>query len=167
MGAACTTMFTSLAAGVVIRGSIDVGLAMELGPSDLYWPVLHQVYRLEQNVAQYPRIVVGDGLIRYLHYQMSSTGTDSISATNREMARQCLSLVCNDVDGVAFMDFLGPSFRKTAGETITPDLMKKCFDFATSQYDKFVNSRDQKHAIRYHLLLQYLSDRINNAAGDI
>ena len=60
------TFFSCLAFGCVFRGGIDMGLAMEIGNNELYGPAIARAYALESKVANYPRVVVGEGLTRYL-----------------------------------------------------------------------------------------------------
>jgi hypothetical protein len=49
-----------------VRGGIDVGLGLEIFDGEYYGRALVEAYRLESNEAQYPRVLVGSGLTRYL-----------------------------------------------------------------------------------------------------
>lgn len=60
-------MLASLASKHPMRGGIDVGLATEIGPEEIYGTALERGYLLERDVARYPRIVIGDELWKYLN----------------------------------------------------------------------------------------------------
>jgi hypothetical protein len=67
LSAAAVVMLTSLASKHPLRGGIDVGLATEIGPGEIYGTALERAYLLECKIAKYPRIVIGDELWRYLN----------------------------------------------------------------------------------------------------
>jgi hypothetical protein len=73
LAATAMTYHWCLANGHPLRGGIDVGLGIELGPNEIYGPVLSRAYSLESDIAGYPRIVIGDELISYLHALQSLT----------------------------------------------------------------------------------------------
>jgi len=50
-----------------LRGGIDVGLATEIGPGEIYGTALERAYVLKSKEAEYQRIVIGDELCRYLN----------------------------------------------------------------------------------------------------
>src|SRR3990172_5426363 len=63
LGASASTFLVSLAAEQVCRGGIEIGLAGEIQEGEIYGHALYEAYHLESEVAHYPRIVVGEGLI--------------------------------------------------------------------------------------------------------
>src|ERR1700733_1818054 len=67
LSAAAIVMLTSLASRHALRGGIDVGLATEIGPGEIYGTALERAYLLESKTANYPRIVIGDELWKYLN----------------------------------------------------------------------------------------------------
>jgi hypothetical protein len=62
LSAACIVMLTSLASKHALRGGIDIGLAAELSPGEIYGSALEGAYRLESCQAEYPRVLIGDEL---------------------------------------------------------------------------------------------------------
>src|SRR5208282_4925267 len=64
LSAAAVVMLMSLANKHPLRGGIDVGLATDIGPQEIYGAALGSAYRLESEEAGYPRIVIGDELWR-------------------------------------------------------------------------------------------------------
>src|SRR5207244_7206404 len=72
LSAACVVMLTALANKHPLRGGIDVGLAAEIGPGEIYGTALERAYLLEDRVAKYPRLVIGDELWRYLNVALAN-----------------------------------------------------------------------------------------------
>ena len=96
-----------------IRGGIDLGLAMDIDEGEIYGPALARAYNLESGIAKYPRIVIGEGLTRYLQMvagRQARTGEDKAHA---EFASKSLGLLAVDVDGCTFLDWLGSDIRTT------------------------------------------------------
>jgi len=63
LGASAIAFNSCMAMGVPIRGGIDLGFAMNIGPDEIYGPALSSAHYLESKIADYPRIVLGDTLI--------------------------------------------------------------------------------------------------------
>jgi hypothetical protein len=162
MAAACSMMLTTLAAKTSIRGGLDVGVAMELRPRDLYGPALAETYRLESTVAQYPRVAVGRGLVDFLTSTIQSDTGDALSSLNAEMARVCLELLAKDTDGVPFLDYLGSGMRTLLGGSGDRDLAEKALAFAQAEHQRFCDQGNSKLALRYALLRQYIEARLDD-----
>jgi hypothetical protein len=63
----CAGVFLAcLSQGFICRGGIEVGIAGEFFQNEIYGPALYQAHRLESVEAQYPRIVVGLELYRFI-----------------------------------------------------------------------------------------------------
>ena len=62
LSAAAVVMLMSLASKHPLRGGIDVGLAAEIGPQEIYGTALESAHVLESQIAGYPRIVIGNEL---------------------------------------------------------------------------------------------------------
>jgi hypothetical protein len=78
LSASCVVMLTALATKHPLRGGIDVGLATQIAPSEIYGTALERAYLLECREAKYPRLVIGDELCRYLsaalaHFESQTT----------------------------------------------------------------------------------------------
>lgn len=96
---------------IPIRGGIDIegGIAIEPDGNELYGPVLNRAYILESKCAEYPRVLVGKGLIDFLNY------CEKIELKDKLIERYChsASLECKkwiiaDEDGREMIHFLGP-----------------------------------------------------------
>ncbi len=155
MWAAISTLIHSLSEGIALRGAIDVNDATELHDNDLYGRVVLNVHRLEKNVAQWPRIVVGEGLLKFLGEMRQTRCSDLVGQMNCKMAERCLRTITPDVDGVPILDYLGSGFQHEFGCILAQDTLSRCLAFVRAEHERFSQSGDYKHALRYSLLRQY------------
>lgn len=137
----------------VIRGSIEVGMGTKLRDNTIYGPVACRAYHLESDVAQYPRIVIGDELVNFLHGQLSNPDKYA-----KSMAELCMQRIKQDYDGVLIHDYAGVKPREELvriGYTLE-DFYGPAIEFARTEHLKFQRMRDQKLADRYYKLYRYL-----------
>lgn len=144
-----------LAGAAPIRAGIDVAWGVEYREGELYGAALCHSYKLESEVAQWPRVVVGDGLISYLKHYATTTGQGMSSQYRKGMADLCLSYIREDRDGVAILDYLGATFREMAGEAIGPDVLRKALGYVKQQLAKWQAEGNEKLERRYRELLSY------------
>jgi len=162
--AACARVqLLMLGAHVPIRGAIDVGLGIDYWANEIYGPILVQVHKLEQTVAQLPRIVVGDGLLQYMRHAEALWQGSGIAYKFRcETVKLCRGMISNDMDGVNFVDFLGKTVRMVySADTHFLEDAKIALEFVAREHERFVQARDQKLAERYGRLRCYLSTRLS------
>jgi hypothetical protein len=179
LGAAAVTFNSCMAMGVPIRGGIDLGFAMNIGPDEIYGPALASAYHLENKVAAYPRIVVGHTLVSYLKkLSDSSPTTDTdIEKANHLLAKKSLNLMTVDDDGNMIVDHLGDYIRNILQEIlVTADVVSKAYDFACSEYKKYRIVRNEAPSIgngdalkrcalladRYELLIKYFKKHLHS-----
>ncbi|MCY2954185.1 MAG: hypothetical protein NTU53_19800 [Planctomycetota bacterium] len=156
------TLLGSVSDSVPIRGAIEIGTGIECEGDELYGPGFLAAFELQERIAQYPRIVLGKELGRWLNLQMSMPGDDRVAQDVRAHAEFCRNLANIDQDGVPFLDFLGEGIRKKIGSGSNRDLVQKGLDFARKEHQRFVEAGDHKLALRYARLRQYYEAR----AGD-
>lgn len=87
--ASCAAISTLLACGHAIRGGADVACGGVIYENEIYGPALLQPYELESKMAYYPRILIGEGLVKYLQSMQgikSCDFPDHISSSNLEIA---------------------------------------------------------------------------------
>jgi hypothetical protein len=169
LAASGAMMLLSLMAGHAVRGGIDIGLGIRLKSGEVYGPVLNSAYELENKVAQYPRLVAGPGLVRFLKAmrdQPPSTVEARVSIRGAELA---LGTISTDHDGQPILDYLSQGFRKifTEGPKAlgkpAADLdgwVSKAFDFVKAEREKWERAENRKLASRYQLLEDYFRSRI-------
>lgn len=151
-GALCCA---GLAAKAPVRAGIDVGWAVEYRPNELYGAALAYSYHLESQVAQWPRVVVGEGLIEYLRHYAASTGEDPNTRFRKLMAETCISLLGNDTDGRVIVDYLGEGFANAVRQRLDEKVIGDAQLFVDAQFDHWKLVGDPKLARRYAELKRY------------
>jgi len=156
-----TTFLCMLAAGHAIRGGIDIGVGIELSDDEVYGAALSRAYHLENRVAQYPRIVLGDELMTYIYQKLSMSGDDFFTKANKVVANLCVRLIAIDNDGLPFIDYLGQGFKQDIEKGSITDIIKKAYDFVYKESARCQEIRDSKLAFRYTLLRNYFEARMH------
>lgn len=150
--------FLGLAKRHPIRGAIDIAWGVELHEGELYGAAVAQAYKLESDVAQYPRIVVSDRTIGYLEANRKNTDTDCFSKCNSELAKICLSMLMQDVDGSWFIHYLGEEFQSYVSQNQHGDIYHKAIKFIEDESERHRSNRKGKLAFRYSHLQSYFSE---------
>ena len=158
MAATAIVFLGALANNLTARGGLEIGIAGNFDKVGIYGPGLYKAYQLENNVAQYPRIVIGDGLIAYLNDAASLSENDAISKLKRGLAKDCLSMLFIDSDGVTILDFAG-NFLKKHPSAQSEMVIATAIKFVESEWERFKKEKNYKLAARYNSLLSYLLDR--------
>lgn len=160
-GVCMSVMLASLASRVAIRGGVDVGLGSECWEGEIYGPVLANAHHLESKVAQYPRIVLGAGLVSYLRSFLEPRKDNVLGDWNKTIAEICLEMIMVDPKGVPCLDYLGMGARRaftTAADGISKDI-ERALVFITSEHDRFQDAGNEKLALRYGELRAYWESR--------
>ncbi|MCH9035667.1 MAG: hypothetical protein IID42_14415 [Planctomycetes bacterium] len=149
----------------VFRGGIEIGVGTQLHDTDVYGSVLVSAYRLEDTVAQWPRIVVGDGLVAYLGEAASRDPVDHVFEKVCGLAMVCRKLIDVDADGQFIVDYLGLPMRQFLGTNKAEfeSDVKDAYAFISSEHQRFANDGNHKLALRYAILRRYFLDK----CGDI
>lgn len=154
-GLAGSLCFLGLARKQPIRGAIDISWGVELHDNELYGAAVAKAYELENYVAQYPRIVVGNRMIRYLEDHSKIMDNDIYSKCDSQFAQKCLNMILEDCDGHFFIHYLGDSFRECISKGLHSDIYQKAINFVRSEYENYRGMKDGKLAFRYSHLLSY------------
>ena len=176
MIATAGTTLCFLAGGprLLLRGGIDVGKAIDLpvilgmpDTNEIYGAVIGRAYVLEAKIAQYPRVVVGDTLLKMLEsVELHASDADAAWQYAARMARPCRELLILDpLDGRPMLDFLGPEVRRMAGVTL--DQLRAARDFIKSTHERFIRERNDTLAARYGRLLDYCQSSVSSAEGEV
>lgn len=160
LAATASTFLSSLANSWSIRGGIDIGLAMNLEDGEIYGPALARAYRLESRVAQYPRIVIGEELVRYLQMVAEKPAITKEDEGNSSLAARSLGLIAVDDDGSTFLDWLGNDIRSSFQKHT--EIVQKAYNFIIQESIKHKDSRNSKLGFRYTLLRDYVESRLPN-----
>ena len=160
---ACAAIFLLwLSLGHPLRGGVEIGLGAEMYQNEIYGPVVAEAYKLESQVAQYPRVVAGKTLQQYLLQHMAVDGNDIYSRATRSMAELCSDLLVYDEDGYLILDYLGETFRKNFTGDSNADLPHKAYQFLLSESQKWKQMNNTNLAFRYRLIRNYFEAMLPN-----
>lgn len=148
-----------------IRVGVDLHWGVELNENEIYGPVVANSYRLEHEIAQFPRVVVGDEVIRYLQVCANHDPKDITEQYTRDLSQCTLEMLTQDTDGYAVVDYLGEGFRKHAADQIDSQGPLMAYEFVKQQADVYKHAKEKtaentKLALRYTLLLDYFEHRL-------
>jgi hypothetical protein len=162
LSAASVVMLTSLARKHPLRGGIDVGLATEIGPGEIYGTALGCAYRLENEVAKYPRIVIGDELWRYLNSALMEfgKGTTPLAKALTAIVRRIMNLIATDTDGNRILDYLGPIMVEHSLPGHAEQMVKPAYEFVLAEEKRLISDGPPKLVERYGLLRNYFESRL-------
>lgn len=133
--------------------------ATGLNGTEIYGPILDQVYQEESKVAAWPRIVVGPDLVDYLEQSIRAPKSDLINAVRSGLAGICRELIAQDSDDCFIIDYLGPGMKKHLGSTTPYSLIEKAIVFVDTEYAKFQAQDCEKLAARYGRVKNYCEAR--------
>lgn len=161
--AASAVMLTSLASRHALRGGIDVGLATEIAPGEIYGTALERAYMLECREAQYPRIVIGQELWNYLNVAIKYFNNQKTPEGKAIAAviKKSIEMIATDCDGKKILDYLGKVTVEYAGNErakYAAHMVRPSYDFVLTEQKRV--SADAKLAPRCKLLCQYFESRL-------
>jgi len=175
LGALAKTMLIALSRSIPLRGSIELGYARELFHpahpgetylADIYGPGVARAYRLETEVAQLMRIVVGERLVEILRDAATDAKGLQVFQFEQANAEDCLSLLARDKKGVTYVDFAGKKVREILASAPLydgmngRDLIVRGLRFAASGKAKWYAEGDAKLGSRYAALVDYYRERV-------
>jgi len=161
--AAAVVMLTSLASEHALRGGIDVGLATEIGLGEIYGTALERAYLLECKTAQYPRIVIGEELWKFLNsalanFEKETTQTArSITAIVRQMMRL---LAIDAADGNRVLDYLGAVIAESSAPRHGRDMVQPAYEFLLAEQKRVIAEANSKLIARYAFFRSYVESRL-------
>ncbi len=161
LGACASSYLLLLAEGFAIRGGIEIGIGFESSQYGVYGPVVPASYELEKDIAQYPRIIIGNALIRYLQSEKNIPGDDIVTKYRKRMATLCMEMIEEDVDGYFILDVLGKSFKENIARKILDDVPIRAYDFILKHLTEFKLNKSTKLSFRYQLLKAYFEKKID------
>ena len=162
LSAACVVMLTALASKHPLRGGIDVGLATEIGPGEIYGTALERAYLLECRVAKYPRLVIGDELWRYLNAALANfeRQTTPVSKAITAIVKKTMQMIATDTDGQRILDYLGSVVVENAGPDHGKLMIQPAYNFVLAEQKRILAKGDPELIGRYVLLRNYFESRL-------
>lgn len=135
-----------------IRGGVDIGFGGEVD-EHFYGPGLFRAYHLESDIANYPRIVVGNRLIEYLYEFQKKSFANFYEQINDKMAKDCLRLIEKDSKGVSYIDLFSPSLVKMSRDIGHIGIYNEAQNFVQKCLEDFKNN--PKLLAKYEPLEKY------------
>jgi hypothetical protein len=162
LSSAAVVMLTSFASKHSLRGGIDVGLATEIGPGEIYGTALERAYLLECKVAKYPRIVIGDELWRYLNSALTEfeKGTTPVAKAITAIVQRIMKLIETDADGNRILDYVGSVMveHSTAGHA--EHMVQPAYEFVLAEEKRLISEGASELVARYGSLRRYFESRL-------
>jgi hypothetical protein len=158
--ACCMLHLVALSYKRPIRGGIDVGLGMDITDEEVYGPVLERGHFLESQVADYPRIVLGEELIDYLdEVEKQRVALTNLGFMAPRFASLSKELITIDTDGFPMLDFLGEKMRTLTPVAERQKLFQPAVEYIRDQKQVARSGHDYQHLSRYNRLGAYFEKR--------
>jgi len=159
IAACCMMHMVGLSTKSPIRGGIEVGLGMHIAENEVYGPVLERAYYLESELAEYPRILVGDQLTSYLDEVEANAPTTPLGRVAQSLASRSKQFIDVDTDGLRILDFLGEPMVKLTPPGQHQKLFPPAVEYIEEQKRVATETNDQKLLKRYERLGDYFEKR--------
>jgi hypothetical protein len=148
-----------------LRGAVELGRGFEQA-GGAYGPIMLDVYGLERDIAQYPRIVVGQELSNRIgDWTRTSADDPNLDRDERWAIRRCEGMVSADKDGIRILDYLGPTISKDFDLPEVQEAVKSGFSFVSNEYERLQAKQESHLAWKYYLLKEYYSTRLKELWG--
>lgn len=151
-------MLMQLSIGKPIRGGVDVGTGIEV-EEQLFGAALVKAYMLESQVAQHPRIVVGEALADYVGVACDAPGSDLEAQFARKLACRMRDLLARDEDHQWILDYAGPQARFIFQSAEPSGLLSQAREFVNSSRQRWRDEGNAKLFERYSKVARYLDAR--------
>lgn len=161
------TLVSGLATGIVLRAGVTMGMCAELPDGQVYGPALAEAHRLESEVAEYPRAVIGKQLAGFLRHVRDAPNDAPLASIGRAMAQDCLRRTCVDDDGLLIVDGIRFVNETSAKLSDGPVMLIKARQFVERERERFMKEGNHKLALRYSRLKNYFDARFKVAQHPI
>jgi hypothetical protein len=156
MGAAAAQVI-ALSEEIPLRGGIEIERGIDIYPNEVYGPALQKAYLLECKQADYPRTLVGEGVMAYLTQLDLEPRSGLLDGLARMFVVWAKALICSAPDdGHATVDFLSPVI-------LAHPLMKEraaaAHRWTHSEFERFRADGNSKLEARYGRLLNYFRSK--------
>lgn len=154
-----------LSKGIVIRGAVEIGPATILYESEIYGPCLAEAYQLEQEEADYPRVVVGPRVVQLIERTLQLKGSAPEEKIALRTASAIRDAIVIDDDGRHAIHYLGSRFSQAADN---PHLVKgiqyvhKAYNWVCTEHERWRQARNTLLARRYARLRRYFDHFIKD-----
>lgn len=161
LAAAAATFLIILSEKIPLRGAINIGLGTELEKSGIYGPILQNLHCLESKMADYPRIIIGEELIKTIdefdcEEIICGNQSQSMDKVTISSIRQ---LITTDGDGKKILNYLDNSISKALSGK-SQEVYEKLTTFINEQVDLYAGNT--KLLKRYKNIQDYVQKNRSN-----
>lgn len=160
--ATCGIALLSLSLKLPARAGIDVGVGVQIDDREVYGPALERAVRIESELAEYPRFVVGQELHAYLSWVESQKYQTRLGEIATHLAKRCRKLMVQDTDGRIMLDYLGKNVRDIFENKIEKEIVQNAWDYINEQHIKNIKEGNDKLSSRYFRMIRYFKSRIDS-----
>jgi hypothetical protein len=148
----------ALASQKPVRGGIDIGWGTYLPGKEVYGSALVKSYTLETKKAEYPRIVIGKSLLKYINYVENFKPQTSYGKRAKLLAKKCKSYITKDFDDQHIVDVIGQTAKDSIPE-MTAQQVNLGYKFIKEFILRCKKKKDLKLLPRYQQLAKYFSTK--------
>jgi hypothetical protein len=159
--ATCGIALLSLSLKVPARAGIDVGVGVQIDDREVYGPALARAVRIEAELAEYPRLVIGQELYAYLSWVEKQKYQTRLGEIASHLAKRCKTLMVQDTDGRIMLDYLGKNIREIFENKIEKEIVQNAWDYINDKHVKYIKEGNYKLSSRYFRMIRYFKSRIN------
>ena len=162
-------MIKVMGSGVYMRGAMSYGTGWELATNCLFGPIIHEVYDLEQHVANTFRIVVTPQFYNVVREELGM-----IAAGGADMTKPYpFKMIGRDPDGVLSLDYLSdvamanfmkydPEALKIVGENVANAFSRIAIRHRQLLDEVDLDQRRSRLVMKYAMYMSYLESRFKN-----
>jgi hypothetical protein len=143
------------------RAGIDVGVGVQIDDQEIYGPALERAVRIEGQLAEYPRLVVGRELIAYVNWVENQKCHTRLGEIAVHMAKQCRKLMVQDNDGRIMLDYLGQEIKEVFENKIPKEIVLGAWKYVNDQHIKYIEQKNERLAPRYLRMSRYFKSRLH------
>ncbi len=165
MMAAAGIHLTSLSFKTPVRGSLTIGLGMEIEENELYGPAVVRAYDIEQKEADWMRIVMDPSVVEFLNkYNLSDRGIIPQTLPDKMASYfydSCAKFVEIDHDGRYVLNYLQQDFLNHIPDR--DERIEAAKRFLKGEHERFKaighsSATGAKIAQKYKMTLDYFTD---------
>jgi len=160
--ATCGIALLALSLKTPARAGIDVGVGTQIDDREVYGPALARAYRIESELAEYPRLVIGRGLLSYLSWVENQKYQTFFGEIAANMAKQCRKLMVQDADGRIMLDYLGNNIRELFKDKIEKEIVLNAWNYIQDQHKRHIEDGNDKLSSRYFRMIRYFRSRLGS-----
>jgi len=161
LSSAAACFLINLSSKIPLRGAINIGIGTELNKSGIYGPILQNLHYLESEIAEYPRIIIGDELIKMIEVfeRAEIIPNDMFQLMDKATIPSIKQLIATDEDGKRILNYLDKSISESLlGRN--REVYEKLSSFIEEQVN--LNADNEKLLKRYENVQKYVQKNKSN-----